>query len=112
MTHSGPLLRSDEQSILLHSEVAERLQADPSILDRARSRVRSWLEDGSVHRYYVEAWERVLSQSVDEVAAFLVHTSEHACALRQVSPFAGVLDPRTRWRLLRRVRKNPAPGSR
>jgi hypothetical protein len=33
-----------------------------------------------------------------------VDESEEARALRQVTPFAGAIDPRTRWRIWREVR--------
>jgi hypothetical protein len=34
-----------------------------------------------------------------------VDPAEGARALRQCSPFAGVIDPRTRWRIWREVRE-------
>jgi hypothetical protein len=79
------------------------LLADPSVLERARERVRIWAERGGAHPEYVEAWKSVLSRTPEEIAAFLVDRGEHACALRQVTPFAGVLDPRERWKHWRAV---------
>jgi hypothetical protein len=40
--------------------MSERLAADPGLVDRARERVATWLEDGSVARPYAEAWDRLL----------------------------------------------------
>jgi hypothetical protein len=37
------------------------------------------------------------------LCAALVDRSEEARGLRQVSPFAGVIDPRTRWAIHRRI---------
>ena len=46
----------------------------------------------------------MLSRSVEEICAWLVDEGEHARAMRQVTPFAGAIDPRTRWRISREIR--------
>lgn len=96
---------AEERSLALHDEVARRLQDDPAALDRARSRVEEWLRDGSVHREYALAWREALDRSLSEIVALLRDPGEHARALRQVSPFAGLVPPRTRWRIWREVRE-------
>ena len=70
---------AEDVSLELHRAVAKRLLEDPAVVDRARERVDEWLRDGSVARPYAEA-----------------------C---QTSPFAGVLDPKTRWSIWRRARE-------
>jgi hypothetical protein len=106
MAHPISLHRlAEERSLALHRAVVERLRADPGHLERARDRVRGWLESGQVARPYAEEWARVLAGSLDEVCALLVDESERARALRQVTPFAGVVDPRTRWQIWREVRE-------
>jgi hypothetical protein len=96
----------EERSIAMHRVVAERLLADGGVLTAARERVKSWMESGVVHRAYAEAWWHLLSASPAEIAAALVDTGEEARALRQTSPFAGVLDARTRWQIHREVRRS------
>jgi hypothetical protein len=96
---------AEERSLAFHRAVADRLAAEPELLDRARARVRSWIESGEVAPYYARAWEEILSRLPSEVCAFLVEDSERAHALRQVTPFAGAIDPRTRWRIWREVRE-------
>ena len=91
-----------ERSLALHREVARRIEMDPEILDMARDRVRTWLEDGSVHRLWAEAWRDVLKGNLEEVVALITDPGDCAHDLRQTSPFAGVLDPRARWNVLRR----------
>ena len=91
-----------ERSLALHREVAERLRREPRLLEEARTRVRQWLQDGSVHQDWAQAWRGVLEGTIDEVVARLTERSEQAHDMRQVSPFAGVLDARTRWEILRR----------
>lgn len=90
-----------ERSLILHREVARRLLERPDLVDRARSRVADWRESGSVSDTYVDAWEKVLDGPASRVAEAIVAETEYHDALRQVSPFAGVIDPRTRWLLLK-----------
>jgi hypothetical protein len=95
---------AEVRSLALHREVARRLREDPEVLERARARVRAWSQDDSVSQYWVEVWATVLSGSVDEVVAAITDTSEEGRAMRQSTPFAGALDARTRWAILRQVR--------
>lgn len=92
---------NDDLSLAYHRVIAQRLLADPSIAATARARVERWAEDGTVPRFYVDAWRAVLRGGAPEVAALLLDESQAATALRQVSPFAGVLAPRERWRIWR-----------
>jgi len=85
--------------------VADKLASDPETLERARARVRSWLDSGEVALYYARKWEEVLSRPLSEIREFLAEDGEGARALRQVTPFAGAIDPRTRWRIWREVRE-------
>jgi hypothetical protein len=95
---------AEERSLALHRLVAERARVRPAIYDQARARVGSWLETGAVASHYVRAWQAVLARPDEDIATFLGDEGEHARALRQVTPFAGVVDPRTRWRIWRDVR--------
>lgn len=96
---------AEKRSLALHRAIADKLVSDPRILECARRRVRSWLDSGEVARYYAEAWNQVLSRALTEIREFLSEESERAHALRQVTPFAGAIDPRTRWRIWREVRE-------
>ena len=101
MTTVSPHAHAESRSLTLHRAVAGHVRADPTLLTKARERVASWQRDGSVHPHYCAEWNRVLAGSVDDVAAFLEADDERARALRQTSPFAGVLTARERWQLLR-----------
>jgi hypothetical protein len=96
---------AEERSLAWHRWVAAELDRRPAILTRARERVKRWRDSGEVATPYVDAWDEILSGSRDEIAARLVEDSERARALRQVTPFAGAIDPRTRWRIWREVRE-------
>jgi phosphoserine phosphatase len=95
---------AEERSLALHREVARRLQDRPELLEMARERVRGWLDSGSVSRFWAEAWDDALDGILEDVIARITDTSENARALRQTSPFAGVVGPRERWEILRRHR--------
>jgi hypothetical protein len=99
---------AEDRSLELHRAVAERLRSNPALVERARDRVARWLRDGTVARPYAEAWQAVLGRPLEELTVFLVDPGEQACRLRQTSPFAGVLAPRERWDILRRMREGTA----
>jgi hypothetical protein len=99
---------AEERSLALHEEVARRLRDNPALLRVARARVEDWLRKGSVHSEYGRAWREILCGSVEEIGAHLRDRSERARALRQVSPFAGVVSARRRWEIWREVRERMA----
>ncbi len=102
---------AEERSIELHREVARRLRVDDRVLDATRARVAAWLESGDVPELYARRWQRILDLPIEDLCAFLVDPGELARELRQVTPFAGVVDPRTRWRIWRDVaRRAEASG--
>jgi hypothetical protein len=94
---------AERRSLAYHSAIAERLVRDPAILERARARVAGWTASGAVHPKWSAAWSELLARSPTEICDKLREPSEHMTALRQVTPFAGVLDARTRWALWRSV---------
>jgi hypothetical protein len=96
---------AEERSLAYHAMVAERLESDEAVIAKARARVQQWAEDRSVHPRWIEAWRALLRLSAADLRCALTERSEHASALRQVTPFAGVIDARTRWRLWRDVRR-------
>ncbi len=95
----------EERSLWLHRAVAEKARRDPGILSKARKRVDGWLVDGTTHPRYADAWQRLLGKETEEVLGRLVDPGEQMRALRQCSPFAGALDPRERWQILRQFRE-------
>lgn len=97
-----PHRRAEARSLAYHRVVAERLVTDPTVLARARARVRAWVER-QPETPYVRGWDAVLRRSPSEIAAFLTEEGDVATELRQSTPFAGVLDPRERWRIWRSV---------
>ena len=83
--------RLDERSLALHRLVAEKVLADPALLDKARGNVRRWQESHDSPSLALVEWEQILTGTPDQVARFLAERSEKATRLRQSSPFTGIL---------------------
>jgi len=96
---------AEARSLAIHREIAACLLRDASIVARARATVQRWSADGHLSPYYARAWEACLSRPLEEIAAVLTDESEEARALRQNSPFVGIVDPRRRWAIWREVQQ-------
>jgi hypothetical protein len=96
---------AEARSLAAHRVIAERLLANPELLEHARARVDGWLAERSASDHYAMAWRELLAGDPESVARAIVEDSERARALRQCTPFAGVLDPRERWQLWAQVRE-------
>ena len=101
---------AEERSLALHRLVAERIAADPSLIERAVRRVEASRANGVLHPAYAEEWLRLLRGPLDSLRSLLVEDSERARALRQTSPFSFVVSPPERWRLWREVREAAEGG--
>ena len=91
---------AERRSLAYHRAIATRIAAEPGLVADARARIGGWRD---VHARYVAGWQRILAGSPAEIAARLVEDSAEMTMLRQVSPFAGALDARTRWQIWRTV---------
>lgn len=100
-THRTAELRS----VALHRLVGEQLQRDPAILRAARERVAGWVRDGPVDPGYARRWHELLSSTPALIALELAADTEEMRDLRQCTPFAGVVAPAERWRIIREIRE-------
>lgn len=102
-----PHERAESWSLAFHTAVSERVKADPhGVLAQARRnllKMRAIDPGGS--RRYLDRWERLLDGSPEQLLAVLTSTGQQARALRQCTPFAGVIAPRERWALFRAWRR-------
>jgi hypothetical protein len=96
---------AEERSIAYHRAVAERIAREPSLLDRVRERLDGWIATGGRASSYAREWRELVDRPLPELLAFLVDEGEHARALRQSSPLAGLIEPRERWRIWEEVRE-------
>lgn len=89
--------RIDQRSIVLHRAVAAKLATHTEVLRIARENLARWIEAGGRTTPYWREWQRILDLPQREIADLLVEDSPRMRALRQSTPFAGVLDPKERW---------------
>lgn len=75
------------------------------MLERARAKVMSWLEsdEAIVHPTLAARWLELIDGPREQLLELLVADTPEAVDLRQVTPFAGVVDSRERWRIVREV---------
>jgi len=89
--------RIDRRSIALHRAIAEKLRADPALLDIARQNLDRWsLQQGRSQPYW-DAWRELLNLPLEDLLTRMVEDSERMTAMRQATPFAGILSPAERW---------------
>ncbi len=98
MTHDA----LDARSLALHRLIAQKIEHDPALLHRAADNLAHWktLESRN-SQPYILAWEALLAQGLAACLRMAIEDSDHAKAMRQCSPFAGVLSPQERWKFLR-----------
>lgn len=109
---TGSLHRLAElRSLAYHQAVALRLHTEPALLACARERVEQWLREGGRSAEYARRWREILERPIVEIVNVMVADTETSQALRQATPFAGVLGARERWELWRRVRDDFGSGS-
>lgn len=97
----------DRRSLALHELVATKLEADPALLDVARSNLTRWLAAHPTGA--LVEWRHLLEvTSLPQLVALLRSTSETAVRLRQSSPFAGLLTQAERQAILRRYESRRA----
>ena len=98
----------DQCSLALDRAVAERLRANPALLERARGNLRRWLarngDAPGLCRCYEEWLEILDGRPLEKILELLNAEDEEARRLRQNSPFAGVLPPAEVWAIKRRFR--------
>lgn len=95
----------EERSLALHALVVDEIERDERVIDRASELLARWLASGVIHGRYESRWEALLGGPRAELKRVLLDRSEEACTLRSCTPFAGSIDPRTRWRVWREVRE-------
>jgi hypothetical protein len=106
MTH----LDTEARSLALHRLVAQKIQHDPALMNHVADNLARWKKRVCQNSQpYILAWEALLGQGLAACLRIATEDSEYANAMRQCSPFAGVLSPQERWQFLREWGKHEAP---
>jgi hypothetical protein len=94
------------RSLAMHRRIAELIEDDPAVLEKARSRVGRWLdgsEYSSASPSYALRWRELLAGPQQRLLSVMTSDDEESRALRQSSPFAGILSDRERRAILHEV---------
>lgn len=81
----------------MHRAIADKLRKNPALLEIPRENLDRWSLTNGRSQPYWDAWREILNRPLEEILALLVEDSEKMTAMRQATPFAGVLEPRERW---------------
>jgi len=92
----------DARSLALHRLVAEKIRHNPDLLQHVKKTLTRWQSqvDGASQPYLVQ-WEALLNQGTDVCLKACVENTQTATALRQSSPFCGVLTAKERFQFLK-----------
>lgn len=97
VVYVSPLTREDRRSLALHRAIAHRLRQDPdTVLGVARRNLDKMSDAHPDAHQLLDEWHNVLGRPVTIIVETMLDPSTHARALRQVTPFAGVLSPTER----------------
>jgi transcriptional regulator with XRE-family HTH domain len=100
------LTREDRRSLAYHEAVAAILRKDPEAgLALARRNLARAIQAQPGAKQLWREWEAWLALPLDELIGRLLGSDLEARDMRQVSPFAGLLTPRERVRVLNRFQR-------
>ncbi|NRQ49203.1 helix-turn-helix domain-containing protein [Aeromicrobium stalagmiti] len=104
------------KSLRLHQALIADLLVDPEgVISKARSNIERWLPEQRVDGMtaaYLRDWESVLVGGVDQIIHVITSLDERSADLRENSPFAGVMSPERRTKILRTIREQQAAALR
>ncbi len=88
----------DQRSLALHRLIADRIRQDPVLFDKPRQTLARWRTVVSQNSQpYVQDWLQLIDSGMDVCLSVATQESERAAALRQTSPFCGVLTHKERF---------------
>lgn len=103
--------RIDQRSLAMHRAIAEKLRSNPALLAIARDNLDRWSLTHGRSQQYWDAWREILDRPLGEVLDLMLEDSERMTAMRQATPFAGVLTPKERWTIYEQFRREPREDS-
>jgi hypothetical protein len=93
----------DERTLALHRLACAKLSANPVLFERIPKTLARWRKIVcKSSQPYLSEWQRLVDMGMHEVIRVATDDSECATALRQSSPFCGILTPRERADFFRR----------
>ncbi len=100
------LTREDCRSLAYHHEVAKILRQHPtSTIKRAKRTLTKMSKDHPGVKTLFDRWRVWLNLPTEELIPQILDAGVMARDMRQVTPFAGLLEPKDRVRILKKFRK-------
>lgn len=107
------LTREDRRSLFLHRAVAQKLRQNPTAcVRRARQTLHRMSHAHPYAHILLNRWADWLKLPTETLILHMLDPQPEAREMRHVSPFAGVLAPQERVRLLQAFRRNESPSHR
>lgn len=101
----------DERSLEMHRLIAEKLRRQPQLFERAKATLSRWrITVCASSQPYLREWEMLMAQGMEACLEMALNPSPHATALRQSSPFAGILTPQERFAFLKKWKQSHEAG--
>lgn len=106
VTYAPRLTREDQRSLAYHQIAVKKLADNPLIvLNRARRTLNKMRRHHPNAKAHFDRWRVWLKLPLDELIAKILDPSMTAREMRQVTPFAGILSPEERSKILKQFRK-------
>ncbi len=88
----------DQRSLALHRLIANKIRGTPSLFDKPQKNLARWRTVVSANAQpYLQDWQKLVDSGLESCLAVATQDSEYASALRQTSPFCGVLTHKERF---------------
>lgn len=98
----------DQRSLALHRLVADKIRRDPALFNKVRQTLARWRTTVCASSQpYLQEWEHLADSGLEACLLAAEEDSERARALRQSSPFTGVLTHGERFTFLKTWRPKP-----
>lgn len=98
--------REDQRSLSYHRAVVKKLESNPSFyIKKAKQNLRRMRRHHAGAKSLFDAWQVWLDLPIDELVSKMLDPAMTARDMRQVSPFAGALNPKERLQILTQFRK-------
>ena len=101
----------DQRSLILHRFVVDKIRRDPTLFDLAKATLARWrTTGGAASQPYLAQWQALVDEGMEACLHMAVEESQRGDALRQSSPFSGILSNSERFKLLKTWNKVRALG--
>ena len=97
----------DQRTLAMHHLVVAKIRRDPALFGRVLATLARWR--GTVceaSQPYLMTWEALAQEGMEPCLRMAVEDSARAAALRQASPFAGLLSNKERFAFLKAWKGN------